>query len=363
MKKNIFTALLLLLSVTAMAQKEVDTSYRAYVQAHISGNRSASEELRYTKLMDAMKWGADFGVGYHFNDFWGAYLGAEWNKNGAATHDTKNWELGEHKYTFTSIEPNLQVTYNLSNGLFGFKPGRKNNFYLHAGPSLAFRNNIEFGDDSWFTEDKEDLNSKTFFGGKFGINYVYHFNNWVAFTADLTGTIYGDKFSGRHDKTVNVDGRINLGVGLRVYLTKPTKPMRQTVYEDVVIVKHDTIRTREERHIYDPDIYPVFFTTNASSIESQQAAIIKEVATKLQNQPTRIVYVIGYADAASETKKDVNTLAKNRAENIAMELINKYGIDPDRVVQHDMGNRVQPYTTDVEKNRSTICIVTDLKHQ
>lgn len=363
MKKNIFTALLLLLSMTAMAQKEIDTSYRGYVQAHISGNRSASEELRYTKTMDALKWGADLGLGYHFNDYWGIYLGAEWNKNGAATHDTKNWKLGEHKYTFTSIEPNVAVTYNISNGILGFKPSRRNNFYLHFGPSIAIRNNINFDDESWFTEDKEDLNAHMYIGGKLGLNYVYSFNNWIAFTADLTGTMYGDKFSGRNDKTVNIDGRINLGVGLRIYLTKPTKPMRQTLYEDHIIVKHDTIRTREERRVYDPDIYPIFFATNASTIESQQAAIINTVAQKLANQPNRIVYVIGYADANSENKKDVNTLAKNRAENIALELINKYGIDPDRVVQHDMGNKVQPYTSNVEKNRSTICIVTDLKHQ
>lgn len=362
MKKNIFTALLLLLSVSAMAQKEIDSSYRLYAQAHINGSWSASEELRYTKFKNALGWGADFELGYNFNDFWGAYVGVEWNKNKAATHNTIDYTLAGCKYSFTSIEPNLAVTYNLSNGILGYKPGRRNNFYVHVGPSIALRNSIEYG-DRWFTENADDLNKKTLIGGKLGLNYVYHFNNWVALTADVTGTIYGDKFNGRHDDKVNVDGRINLGVGLRVYLTKSTKPAQEIVYRDEIIVKHDTLRTYEEKLIRDIDLYPVFFDTDKSAIEAVQAPVIKTVAEKLIANPTRIVYVIGYADKGTDAKKKVSAVAKERADAITNELINKYGIDPERIVEHDMGSAVTPYMSNAEKNRSTICIVTDLKHQ
>lgn len=362
MKKNILTAILLLLSVSAMAQKEIDNSYRMYAQAHINGNWSAGEELRYIKFKDALNWGADFELGYNFNDFWGMYLGVEWNKNKGATHTSNKGDLGAHKYGFTSIEPNLAVTYNLTNGIAGYKPGRRNNWYVHFGPAIALRNAIDF-ENGWHAEDKADLEKKTLIGGKLGVNYVYNFNNWVAFTADITGSIYGDKFNGRNDKAVAVDGRINLGVGLRVYLTKSNKPATEVIYRDDIVVKHDTIRTSEVRYINDIDLFPVFFDADKSSIESVQAPVIKTVAEKLQATPSRIVYVIGYADKSSDAKKKTATIAKNRAEAITNELINKYGIDPDRIIQHDMGSNVTPYMSNAQKNRSTICIVTDLKHQ
>lgn len=363
MKKNIFTALLLLFTVSAMAQKEIDCSYRWYAQGHINGNWSSSEDLRYNKFKDALGWGADLSIGYNFNDFWGLELQVGYNKNkGAAKTDYWN---NKNIYSFTSWEPGINVTYNLSNGFAGYKPGRKNNWYLHFGPEVAIRQKIEMTQevlaaDEWNQENEYD--SKAFIGGSLGLNYVHNFNNWVAFTADITGHLYGDKFSGIK-KQFALDGRINLGVGLRVYLTKSTKPAQEIVYRDEIIVKHDTLKTYEDKFIKDIDLYPVFFDTNKSAIEAVQAPVIKTVAEKLIANPTRIVYVIGYADKGTDAKKKASAVAKERADAITNELINKYGIDPERIVEHDMGSAVTPYMSNAEKNRSTICIVTDLKHQ
>lgn len=362
MKKNILTAILLLLSVSAMAQdeKEIDNGYRLYVQAHVFGNYSAGEDLRYNKFKDALNWGGDFEFGYNFNDFWGLYAEIAYNKNKGATSIT--YGHPDIIYSFNSYEPSLNVTYNITNGVFGYKPGRRNNFYLHLGPTVAFREKIDF-QNGWNVEDPADLDKKTVWGGKLGINYVYNFNNWVAFTADLTGSIFGDKLNGRNDRNVAVDGRLNLGVGLRVYLNKSSKPAIGVRYLDEVVLKHDTIRTQEIKYVNDVDLYPVFFASDKTAIESAQATVIKTVADKLKSSPSRIVYVIGYADKNSDTPKNVNALAKDRADNITNELINKYGIDPDRIVEHDMGSSVTPYMSTAEKNRSTICIVTDLKHE
>lgn len=359
MKKNILTVILLLLSVSAMAQNEkcINSAYRMYAQAHINGNFSAGEDLRYKPFKDALNWGADFELGYNFNDYWGLYAEIAWNKNKGATLMRTNQTI----YNFTSLEPSLNVTYNLSNGFFGFKPNRRNNLYVHFGPALALRNAIDLTAND--VEVASDLEKKTLFGGNLGLNYVYHFNNWIAFTADITGYIYGDKFNGRYDTNVKVDGRINLGAGLRVYLTKSPKPIKEVVTLDREIVKVDTVYNDITEYINDIDLYPVFFDVDKTAIEAVQSPVIKEVADKLIATPSRVVYVIGYADQSSDTKKKVNELAKSRAENITDVLINKYGIDPDRIIQHDMGSRVTPYTNVSNKNRSTICIVTDLKHE
>ena len=266
-----------------------------------------------------------------------------------------NFYNNKNIYSFTSWEPNIAVTYNLTNGFLGYKPYRRNNVYVHLGPSLAIRNAID-ADEAWLIENRD---RKCVIGGKLGLNYVYSFNNWIAFTADITGTIYGDKFSGNAWQTA-VDGRINLGVGLRVYLTKSTKPAREVVYRDEVLVKHDTIRVHEQKVVNDIDLYPVNFAADKSTIESDQDAVVKTVAEKLKANPSRVVYVIGNHDKSSDTK-DAATLTKDRADAVVDALINKYGIDPDRIIEHDKSTAT-PYTTTAANNRATICIVTDLKH-
>lgn len=374
MKKNILSALLLLLSASAMAQVQetnvkediIDCGYRWYAQAHINGTFSANEDLRYmdSYFKKSLALGADLGVGYHFNDFWGLYAGLSWNKNRAAAHTIVAPQANDKEgYGFTSWEPTVNVTYNLSNGFAGYKPGRRNNWYLTFGPSVAIRPEIKDYPDRtiWDVEDDADLKSKVLIGGCLGINYVYSFNNWLALTAHATGYIYGDKFNGRNDTDVAVDGRINLGLGLRVYLTKSSKPAREIVYMDDIRIKHDTVRVREEIDIRDIDVYPIPFETNKGDLASAKTADLQTVADILKNNPDRVVYVLGYADKNTEAA-NAASLAKSRAEVITDALINKYGIDETRVITHKIGTQDQPYLNQAEKNRSTICIITNLKH-
>lgn len=372
MKKNILSALLLLLSVTAGAQVNeinvqedvIDCAYRWYAQGHFNGTFSASEDLRYVNfLKNSFATGADLGVGYNFNDTWGFYAGFGWNKNKAAAHSLKDPINDKKGYSFTSWEPEVNVTYNLSNGFAGYKPGRRNNWYFTAGPVLGIRPEIKNYPslDEYAIENPEDLKSKFLVGGSLGLNYVYCINNWVAFSAHAKGYVFSDKFSGRTDDGVALDGRINIGVGLRVFLTKSPRPAREVMFVDEVRVLHDTVRVREEIDIRDIDVYPIPFETNKGDLASAKTADLQTVADILKNNPERIVYVLGYADKNTESANAVE-LAKTRAEVITNELVNKYGIDETRVITHKIGTQDQPYLKAAEKNRSTICIITNLKH-
>lgn len=357
MKKNILSVLLMLFAASAMAQ-EIDCGYRWYVQAHINGSYSANEDLRQLSVGDALGWGGDLSVGYNFNDFWGMNLEVAYNKNKGA-YNIESKREGSKPYSFNSIEPTLNVTYNLSNGFLGYKPGRKNVWYLHAGFGAAFTSGNTAPDEYNKRTDFTNANQTAFFG-KLGINYVHHFNNWVAFTADLTGNILDDKFNGGVWQEP-VDGRLNLGAGIRVYLTKGKKASREIVYRDEIVTEHDTIRVREEVIINEQDVYPIFFETNKSDIASAKTEDLAKVAEVLKANPQKVVYVLGYAEKENESA-DAEKLAANRAEVISSELINKYGIDEGRVITHKIGTQAQPYVKQADKNRSTICIITDLKH-
>ena len=386
MKKNILSVLLMLVSFAAAAQTQtqaqnqgqnqnqnleqtlkkrrvIDPSYRWYTQAHIMGSFSASEDLRYNRIIDPLGWGADFAIGYNFNDFLGLYGEISYNKNKGASGVNPAILTNETRTTFTfdSWEPTIAVTYNLTNAFAGFKPNRRNNIYAHLGPCVAFREEIKPSGEAnvgdWLIETRE---KKTFVGGRIGLNYIYNISNWVAFTADFSATLYPDDFSG-NAWDIPVDTRLSAGVGFRVYLTKSKKPEVEYVYRDEIHVLHDTIRVHEERDKYVQDVYPIYFATNKADIKSANTADLKTVADLLTENPMKIVYVLGYADKNSEGK-NADKLANDRAEAISEELISKYGVEADRVITHHIGTKDQPYLKQAEKNQATICIITDLKH-
>lgn len=367
MKKNIISILLLLFTASAMAQQQsytemtsqeviVDNSYRWYAQAHINGTLSSSEDLRYNSVFKSLGWGADVAVGYNFNDFWGGYAEFAYNKNKGASQLIANPVDNQNIYSYNTFEPSINVTYNLTNGFLGYKPGRKNNFYVHGGPVLAIRPKINVP-AGWTMEHPE---GGCFFGGKIGVNYIYNYNNWVALTADVSANFFDDKLSGNAWEVV-LDTRFHAAIGIRVFLTKSKKPAREVVYRDEIVVKHDTVKVREEIDIRDVDVYPIYFDTNKSDIASAKTADLKTVADILTKNPEKIVYVLGYANKITESDNAAK-LSAERAEVITDELINKYGIDETRVITHKIGTQDQPFTHQLDKNQATICIITDLKH-
>ncbi len=337
-----------------------DCGYRLYAEGHLNWTYSANEDLRYMKqfVFKSSAYAGDFGLGYTFNDIWGIYADVSWNRNKSAAHPKNNFKIGDIKdYHFSSFEPSISCTYNLSNGIGGYKPGRRNNWFLTFGPSMAFRGEITNYPDEYAVEnDGKDLKKKVFFGGALGFNYVYIFNNWISFSAHAVGHVFHDTFNGRKCASVYADGRINVGAGIRVYLTPSTKPVRERVYMDDVRVSRDTIRVKQVVDVRDIDVYPIPFETNKSDLASAQTKDLKTVADILNKYPNRVVYVLGYADKNTEADNAIE-LAKNRAEVITNELIDNYGIDETRVITHKIGTQEQPYLKQAERNRSTICII------
>lgn len=356
MKKTILSALVLLISVASFAKDEIDNGYRWYLQAHLNGSYSSNEDLRYNDFSDALSWGADLSLGYNINDIWGVDLQVAFNKNKGAAHFIDNiWE-NKNVFSFNSWEPSLNLTYNLTSGFFGYMPGRRHNLYVHVGPALAIRSKIDADNKLEFT----DKDSKAVLGGRVGFNYIYNISNCVALTADVSGNLFGDKFNGIAWQEP-LDGRVNVGVGLRVYLSKSTKPARETVYLDQINMIHDTITVTEQKIVNTQDVYPIFFSTNNAQLQQSQSGVVQSVAAALKENPTKVVYVLGYADKDTESEAN-EMLAKSRADVITSELINA-GIDSARIITHDMGDNVQPFLKLTDKNRSTICIITDLKDE
>lgn len=362
MKKSILSAIMMLFAITAMADQDIDNGYRWYLQGHLTGSYSGNEDMRYAGFSKGLGFGGDLSVGYNFNDFWGMSLdlGLYGNKGAYLNGPIGCNKWGTYKYT--TFEPTVNVNYNLTNGFLGYKPYRRNALYAHVGfgAAFSFGNNAPYVDvQDHYIYNRVNSDNQTGWKGSIGLNYVYMFNNRLAFTADATAHVIGDNVNGA-DWQVPMDARAGISVGLRVYLNRSSKPSRQIVHVDELRTITDTITVVEKVVVDDQDVYPIFFDVKAQQLGQSQKDVVSTVAAKLQANPSRIVYVLGYADKATEDDGNAE-LAKNRADAITRELIS-LGIHPDRIVTHDMGDNVQPFLNLTSKNRSTICIITDLKH-
>lgn len=363
MKKNILSAILMLFAVSAMAETEIDNAYRWYLQGQFTAGYNANEDMRYTSFGKGIGLGGELSIGYNINDLWGAYLGLGYYGNKGAYFDDhigRDYKVAKFgHYNFSSLEPTINVSYNLTNGLLGYKPYRRNAVYAHLGVGAAFSfSNGAPSQNSLGHPTNISVKNQTSLKGAIGFNYVYMFNNTLAFTADATAHVFGDKFNGA-DWQVPADARYNVGVGLRVYLGKSKMPSRYVDLIDQVNTVVDTVIVVEKVNVDIQDVYPVRFSASSSDVEVSQSGVIAAVAEQLKSQPNKIVYVLGYAD--SEVEGDnAATIAKKRADAITAELV-KAGIDVERIVAHDI-NSAPTFNNLTAKNRTTLCIITDLKH-
>jgi outer membrane protein OmpA-like peptidoglycan-associated protein len=98
----------------------------------------------------------------------------------------------------------------------------------------------------------------------------------------------------------------------------------------------------------------IFFKFNSRVVETaSQEENMSRMADYLKKNPTAKIVVSGYADKASGTDAINNEVSKQRAVNVANTLINKYGVDANRLMVKWYGSKVQPFT-ETWKNRVVI---------
>ena len=87
------------------------------------------------------------------------------------------------------------------------------------------------------------------------------------------------------------------------------------------------------------------FTINSDKIMPTEEVNVYNMAEWLKANPDQKVVVVGYADKDTGTSDYNMGLSKRRADAVADQLINKYGISADRLIVKYDGSNVQPYNT------------------
>lgn len=103
-----------------------------------------------------------------------------------------------------------------------------------------------------------------------------------------------------------------------------------------------------------PMMTTVRFLINSAEIMPTEQVNIYNMAEWLKSNPKENIQVVGYADRNTGSAEYNLKLSERRANAVADELVNKYGISRDRLTVKFDGSNVQPYTNENDWNRIVI---------
>lgn len=345
-----------LVSVASLAQTTIDnpevtqtndSKSRWYLQGLVGLNNTGTETMGIGTFGGNLGFMGDVQFGYEFNPYIGIGLQLQY----ACAH-TK-WD-GE-SYGFDALTPSLVLEWNINNTIFGYKADRKNNFRLYGGIAGSYTGQLFTG------YEHGDLTDNYYaLGFRAGLQYERMMKNDWAFVVDAGINSFNDKFD--HRKGGSMDSYLGLQIGVRKYFGRGNK--RRNDYKETIVnymERRDTVTIKKIEEVRKPkDMYSIFFERDKIIIRPSESVKIKAVADFMTQHPEKVVFVFGYADKNTGTKKRNAWLAENRARVIIEQLTRTYGIDPARIISYHQGDTVQPFTEEeFEKNRATICVITD----
>jgi len=92
-----------------------------------------------------------------------------------------------------------------------------------------------------------------------------------------------------------------------------------------------------------PLMATVRFRLNSAKITDEEMVNVYNISKWMSENPDQNVAIVGYADKDTGTSEYNMGLPKRRAEAVRDTLVNKYGVNPDRLSIQAEGSDVQPY--------------------
>ena len=376
-KKILFSTLLAAGCIAATAQQEVKTENVFKPHWYVQGQVGFQHTLGEIGWSDLNSFNLQLGAGYQFTQLWGARLSFNGFQSkagfGAMEKLVANANpTSEQKWSWNYIAPSLDLTFNVTNAIFGYNPTRPIDFNIYGGLGL----NFAWGNDDAKTAEAnmekhtaqttvpylqylwED--SKTSCVLRWGANLDYRLNENVALGLEASWNTLSDKYNSK--KAGNNDWYFNTLVGIKynfgkTYETRTTNveaaPCTSTVeyVRDTVYVNVETAPTINR----EPLRRDIFFVIRNSEISKAEMPKLEEVAAYLNKYPEAKVQITGYADKGTGNPKINVGYAKKRADIVVNTLVNNFGISPDRISSDSKGDTVQPYEKN-DLNRVAICI-------
>lgn len=345
--KALLAALLLTgVGVTANAQSEVNNWF---IQPQV-GATYTSGEGSFGKLVAPA---AQLSAGKYFSEAVGARLAISgWKGNG----------IGSNSFYYGAAT--IDGLFNMSTLFAGKNPERFFNASLIAG----------IGYNQTFGENKRGS-----FMGRVGLQGKFRLNEAFDLNLEALANGAGDKWNGLDDHSIDTYFSVLVGVSFKFGTGfNFACPDCEKVYYDNECYDEEYVQSlnnkiNELRNQIDthkcpePEPCPevtvvkpgikshVLFGLAKTNITPDQEMNVQAIADYLKQYPEAKATVTGYADKGTGNAKINAGLAEKRANIVADQLVNKYGISRDRLVVSSKGDYEQPFTTN-DWNRVVIMI-------
>lgn len=363
MKKIFLIAVSALFSISGFAQEKAIKNYgfwdNWFIQGQVGGSYTFSENHTRASLGDLTTPHIALSTGKYFSPIAGARL------------QVGGWESKSYRreadktYKYNYIQTNLDALLNLTN-LFGTYQGDRF-FNLYGIMGIGYVHN--FGDS------KEGVKTQNSIIPRVGLQADFRLNDDLSLNVEATGNLMSDKFNGivygrKNDATANVllglTYRFNKNGFELVDVVDPNQlndlnsqinqqrselaaKDRQLQQYKSDIERLSARPTVVEEVVGETEVLMnavVVFRIGSAKLEQNQDINIYNAAKYLQDNPRVKITVTGYADRATGTPAINQRLSEQRAQAVADILINKYGIEPDRITVAADGDKEQPFQID-----------------
>lgn len=261
------------------------------------------------------------------------------------------------------------VTFDLCNAIGGYNEKRVVSVIPFAGIGFSYG----------FKNSNTDNNKTYAFPVSAGLKLNFRLSHYVDFFLEGRANLLTDQFNGIV-KSAQVESVVSAIGGFSVKFGKD-RFKQFDPYADKAIISDLNNRVNMLRADLDaanarkcppcPEVKPrpevkevvtcdqdltsvVRFTINKSTVTNEEMVNIYNIAEWMKKNPKCNVKVVGYADKGTGTPKYNLELSKKRADAVAKILVEKYGIDKNRVMMTGDGSESQPYPDNNNWNRVVI---------
>jgi outer membrane protein OmpA-like peptidoglycan-associated protein len=281
------------------------------------------------------------------------------------------------------VAPGIDITFNLSNAIYGYNPNRIFNLsaFIGGGANIGWGMDKESNwenialVDQYYKETLADGNNPenlayTWTGTKVrgyaraGIAADFRVSEAVSLGLEVNANTLSDHYNGK--KARNWDWYFNALAGVKINLgpthttrtieaPKPVERIVEKVVEKIVEKPCPPVEPTNAVVVKEPFRRDVFFNINQTTVAKKELVKVQEVADYLNANPNATVEVTGYADRGTGNPTINNRLSKQRAQAVFNLLTKKHKIAASRIKVDYKGDTIQPFAVEVE-NRVAICI-------
>ncbi len=320
----------------------------------------------------------NFGVGRWITP----YLGLRLNALGGALHSNvptlaepgNGWTRSKH------VNLNLELMWDMCNSIAGVNPNRPFSVIPFVG--LGGDYNWDIRDAQGGTAAASNIyrkDSKTLRNSSWtlpvtaGIQFRLRLCKYVDFFAEARAAFYGDNWNNVAygdpiDANVSAVGGFNFNIGGRGWdeynacasaaeiasLNNQVNNLRAELLnaaQDIAALQSAQPQQKVTNAAASKDcpdatlMSTVRFKINSAVISPEEEVNVYNMAQWLKANPNENITIVGYADKDTGTSAYNMALSQKRANAVADQLVNKYGINRNRLTVKYDGSDVQPYGT------------------